>query len=246
MPKGMSPYAYKKIADTIADIIRREGIATVYEVAGKIGTSPWKVMKAWYMYGDNYPDILLTPEKDFVIVKGKTSLVDVQVGREIKEEEVEEKEKKVEEALLSTATQEEIPKEDLEEKEFNEKYPEITRYLGEKGGGDLEEVAIRVGISPEVLKRQWVKKERNIYVKLEGDRFKVDSYAAFTIANRVADLVSKIKLITVRDVASQLHVREEAVRSSWELCGYLIPYVYLEGDVFKWKGGDNSGEKVGD
>ncbi len=255
MSKRISISGYEYIAGKIAEKVREYGSLTVLELCGMLRTTQGKVLRAWEMFSYKYPDIFLTPEGYFT--KRRTFMnQEIKVGKDVEEVEWERKmaEESIEKELLQMATspqQTETKEEEkaegdqvptaVETQEFQEKYSKIIEYLARTGGADVSEVAIAVGMSPDVLKRQWNAGRRNRFITIKEERFVIDIYSAFKLANAVADVVQQKKLVPLAEVSVVIHASEDAIRDAWEICGSMIKYINFDGSVFKLVEGGGEG-----
>ncbi|MGC9020873.1 MAG: hypothetical protein ACP5KE_06665 [Candidatus Methanodesulfokora sp.] len=283
----VSVSGYEYIAKKVAEVVVREAeiqgttLVSIDEVAGELRTTPYKIVKAWSMFGDNYPHIMYSPgDRCFFVKRGK-SLAYAKVGREVPDLLDEEEAEKREESLLieleglgvdmnkvkkeAEERAEEIVRGDrmnekkeeekagekgeidawsisdeeikrMEERKFEENFPNAMKELARRGPLDITEISVITGISPSSFTRFWKERGGNEFVEIKDNRLVPNTYAAFSLINKVIDILLDKKLVPARDMASILHTKEKTLRDAWELVGSLIPYARLEGETFKLVG----------
>ena len=157
------------------------------------------------------------------------------------EKEAEEKKEEKGEKSVWDMSAEEIR--EMERKKFEENYNKIMENLARRGSLEASELAMIAEIPSDSLIRLWRERGGNSLVEVKDNRFIPNLYSAFSIVNKAVEVLLVRKLVSVKDLANIIHVREETLRDAWELVGPLIKYVKLEEDVFKLvKGGDEDGE----
>ena len=283
----VSVSGYEYIAKKVAEVVVREAeiqgttLISIDEVAGELRTTPYKIVKAWSMFGDNYPHIMYSPgDRCFFVKRGK-SLAYAKVGREVPDLLDEEEAEKREESLLIeleglgvdmnkvrkeaeekakeivwgedrmnekkeeeagekkeidvwNMTTEEILA--MERKKFEENFPKTMKELARRGPLDITEISVITGVSPDIFIRFWKERGGNEFVEIKDNRLVPNTYAAFSLVNKVVKILLEKKLVPVRDMTSILHTKEKTLRDAWELLGSLISYAKLEGDVFRYVG----------